>query len=498
MKILKNRKIVYIITALLVIYASYLLYFLYYTNFMPVIARLILALMILLLVGLLIQGLNNLTGSYGIFLVKSKKGVKGIARIAAKHKRFWEAFAEWGMIIGFGILSYPLLKGKTSKKMFLFGFISLIVIAQYILPFMAYASMLISIPQLQSRIPQPNLSQPLPSLQAYLLSIANNSLYGYVEMVLYIIFGFSSFVFIALLYNSGSVLLSLSKVIESVIIGKPTIAPLSSQIPGVAPIIPGITIPLFAGIVSLAILLSIHEFSHGVLASLAKIKLKYVGLIVFGVIPIGAFVEVDEKKIKKRSKVIQNNISIAGVSANFLAMLVFFIPLLVLIPYVFAHVYTIAVFVDSVLQGYPAYGVLSPGMQILSWNGQRTTNMTELQSAASNDKPGSLINVTTNTGTYSLLAKSEANSTRGAIGITAYQQITPVTDTIEKSAAYMLYSICALSVLLNFLVGAFNLLPFPSLDGWRIYKTSVRNKKIVKALAAIIIIALILNALPWL
>jgi len=498
MKTLKNHKIIYIITAFLIIYALYSLYFLYYTSSMPAIVRLILALVMLLLVGFLIQGLNNLTGSYGIFLVKSKKGVKGIARIAAEHKRFWEAFAAWGMIIGFGIFSYPLLKGRANKKMFAFGFISLIIIAQYILPFLSYTSILISIPQLQSKIPQPNLSQPLPSLQNYLSSIASNSVYGYIVMILYIVFGFSSFIFIALLVNTWSILIALSKVIESIIIGKPTTTPLTNQIPGVAPVIPGITMPLFAGIISLAILLSVHELSHGILASLAKIKLKSVGLIVFGVIPIGAFVEVDEKEVKKRSKISQNKISIAGVSANFLAMVIFFIPMLILIPYVFSHIYATAVFVGSVSPNYPAEGVLSSGMQILSWNGQNVTNMTELQSAAANDKPDSLINIITNTGMYSIIAKQEANSSRGVIGITVYQQIKPVTNTIEKGVAYFLYSIFALSVLLNFLVGAFNLLPFPSLDGWRIYKTSIKNKNIVKALAAIIIIALVLNALPWL
>ena len=498
MNILKDRKLVYIITALLVLYALYSLYYLYYASYISVALRLMLSFIVLLLVGFLIQNLNNLNGSYGIFLIKSRKGVKGIARIARKHKLFWESFAEWGMILGFGILSYRLLKGKASKKMFLFGFVSLIVIAQYILPFLSYTSILISIPQLQSRIPQPSLSNPLPSLQEYLLSIASNSVYGYILMILYVVFGFSSFIFIALLANAWSILISLSKVIESVIIGKPTTAALASQIPGVAPVIPGITIPLFAGIISLAILLSVHELSHGILASLAKIKIKSVGLVVLGVLPIGAFVEVNEKEVKKRNRFSQNKISIAGVSANFLAMLIFFIPMLLLIPYVFAHVYTTAVFIGSIISNYPAQGVLSPNMQILALNGQKITNITELQSAAAGDKPNLPINITTNTGTYSIMAKQEANSSRGIMGITVYQQLKPVTDTLEKSAIYLLYSICALSVLLNFMVGVFNLLPFPSLDGWRIYKTSIKDKRIVNALAAMIIIALILNALPWL
>ena len=85
---------------------------------------------------------------------------------------------------------------------------------------------------------------------------------------------------------------------------------MTSQIPGVAPIIPGIDIPLFAGIISLAVLLVVHEFSHGLLARAAKVRLKSIGLLIFSIIPVGAFVEPDERQISKVKKAAQTKPSL--------------------------------------------------------------------------------------------------------------------------------------------------------------------------------------------
>jgi len=45
-------------------------------------------------------------------------------------------------------------------------------------------------------------------------------------------------------------------------------------------------------------------------------------------------------------------------------------------------------------------------------------------------------------------------------------------------------------------VGIVNLLPIPGFDGWQIYRLEA-SKKVVNALAAIVLIALILNVVPW-
>ena len=72
-------------------------------------------------------------------------------------------------------------------------------------------------------------------------------------------------------------------------------------LPGLNPLI-----PLGYGIVALIIAIFIHEFAHGVLTRVAGVKVKSMGMLLF-VVPIGAFVEPDEKELlaltrKKRAR----------------------------------------------------------------------------------------------------------------------------------------------------------------------------------------------------
>ncbi len=62
-------------------------------------------------------------------------------------------------------------------------------------------------------------------------------------------------------------------------------------LPGINPLI-----PLGYGIVALIVAIFIHEFSHGVLTRVAKVTVKSVGMLLF-VVPIGAFVEPEEKEL---------------------------------------------------------------------------------------------------------------------------------------------------------------------------------------------------------
>lgn len=81
-------------------------------------------------------------------------------------------------------------------------------------------------------------------------------------------------------------------------------------LPGVNPLI-----PLWYGIFGLAIAIVVHEFSHGILARLADIKVKSLGLVFF-VIPMGAFVEPDEEEIKTTEKVNRVRMFAAGPASN--------------------------------------------------------------------------------------------------------------------------------------------------------------------------------------
>ena len=81
-------------------------------------------------------------------------------------------------------------------------------------------------------------------------------------------------------------------------------------LPGLNPII-----PLWYGIAALAIAIVVHEFCHGILARVANVRLKALGLLFFAV-PVGAFVEPDEEEMIAMRRIDRMRLYAAGPASN--------------------------------------------------------------------------------------------------------------------------------------------------------------------------------------
>ena len=459
---------------------------LYLASALSIYVRVALAFAALIVSGLSIQKAMGLGGGYGFYMIGSRKGLKRIDQISNRYKKFWNAMAMWGMVMGFGLFSYPMMKGRIDVRMVAFGVLSLIFMTIFVQPYLAVAAQFISLPGMQVAA-----SGGTPALQqgANLLSVMIISVTA--------LFGFSGYVFISIFSNAALILIGIAQFLLSWISGAANVSTLQNQIPGVAPIIPGITLPLAAGIMSLIVLLVIHELSHGMLSRIAEVKLKSIGLLMFGIIPMGAYVEPDEKKVKRLGSVKQTWIFSSGVAANFIAAIVFFALLLLVLNYVVPYAYQYGIVVTGTRQGYPANGVLKTGMQVLQWNGQRIANVSSLVAAGALDRPNTTVSVWTDSGYFSFRAVPlPGNASRGVIGVELGYQ--PIIKTLYAKFVYFIFTLIAISMLLNFLVAVVNLLPVPGFDGWRIYKANIKSKRIVEFAAALIVAGLIINALPWL
>jgi len=100
-----------------------------------------------------------------------------------------------------------------------------------------------------------------------------------------------------------------------------------SELPGpeLALVLPGINpiLPLeFLGYVLLGLVIAIvvHEFSHGILSLVDKIKVKSLGIL-YLIVPIGAFCEPDDEEVKKSRILTRMRIYSAGPAANFVVVL---------------------------------------------------------------------------------------------------------------------------------------------------------------------------------
>jgi membrane-associated protease RseP (regulator of RpoE activity) len=87
-------------------------------------------------------------------------------------------------------------------------------------------------------------------------------------------------------------------------------------IPGVNPMI-----PLWFGLIGLIIAVFVHEFAHGILSRVGKIKIKSLGILLL-VIPVGAFVEPDQKEMMRARRKTRANVYAAGPASNIIFGLV--------------------------------------------------------------------------------------------------------------------------------------------------------------------------------
>ena len=88
-------------------------------------------------------------------------------------------------------------------------------------------------------------------------------------------------------------------------------------IPGLNPII-----PIGYGIFGLAIAIVLHEFAHGILARVAKLPIRSLGII-FCIFPIGAFVEPDENGMKALPRHQRARLYAVGPATNILLAILF-------------------------------------------------------------------------------------------------------------------------------------------------------------------------------
>ncbi len=88
-------------------------------------------------------------------------------------------------------------------------------------------------------------------------------------------------------------------------------------------VIPGVNnlIPLSYGVIALIIGIVVHEFSHGIMALVAKVRVKSMGILML-VVPVGAFVEPNDKELKSTKRIKRMRLYAAGPTMNIMVGLI--------------------------------------------------------------------------------------------------------------------------------------------------------------------------------
>lgn len=252
------------------------------------------------------------------------------------------------------------------------------------------------------------------------------------------------------------------------------------EMPTVSLILPGVDvpgsplyIPFGTGMLALATVLIIHEGGHGVLARVENVAIDSVGLLLFLIIP-GAFVEPNEEELKKVNGISKLRVYFAGPMFNMgLAVIGIVLMLLVGGLITAGDFYTTdGMEITSVVPASPSEGVLSNGMIIKQVNNQSVVNTKSYMKIMDKNKIGENVTITTDTGTYHVVARENPNNnSRAYIGVRSKEHVIVTPEANSKYGTFIpwlltqLRELFYLVFLLNFAVGTFNLLPMKPLDG---------------------------------
>lgn len=189
-------------------------------------------------------------------------------------------------------------------------------------------------------------------------------------------------------------------------------------IPGLNPLL-----PIAFGWAGLAVAIVVHELGHGVMARALGIRVRSMGLLLLAILPIGAFVELDDKKMAKTSLRDAGRILAAGPGNNIITGIISLLALILIVSSLVPITPERGVGILEIQDGLPAESIgLLPGDIIVSLKGQPTPSPLELSRLLSSSSAGDTIEliyargdriVTTNIA----LASGSINSSRGILGV---------------------------------------------------------------------------------
>lgn len=296
--------------------------------------------------------------------------------------------------------------------------------------------------------------------------------------------------------------------------------------PGLNPALPIETIGYF--IIAFVVAVIVHEFSHGILAIVGKMKVKSLGVL-WMILPLGAFCEPDEEKLKKADTIKRMRVYAVGPLANFtVAIIIILILTFVFMPAV-THVEGVDVFYSS--EDSPAEEIgLSTGCVITNIDDTRVNNLSTYIKVMSETSPNQTVNITyftkgeyikkevelTSLYRYDKSNESYKNVSVLGIGLNLYThifdyvknpftndfpssflilsllplssyligyspieepftnayQIEGIFSAVSPDIFWIVFTILFWIFWLNFILGLFNILPMIPLDGGYLFKDS--------------------------
>lgn len=268
-------------------------------------------------------------------------------------------------------------------------------------------------------------------------------------------------------------------------------------------------VPFAYWIISIIVILVVHEFSHGLLSYVHNIKVKNTGIALVGIIlPFlpAAFVEPDEEKLKKSKKFKQLSVYAAGPFSNIvlgiILMLVFsfFTQPFVDNMYDFKGAKVVSLFDND----SPAKNVgISKDEIITQVNNEKISSIKDFSNVFSDKKPGDRVELITNNAIYQVSLAGEKTPVFGVF-VEDNKFLKENANTIFNNVFIWFNFLIFWLALLNLGVGLFNLLPISPLDGGRMLnallnsylpeQNALKTQAVISSIFTISVLVSILSA----
>ena len=290
------------------------------------------------------------------------------------------------------------------------------------------------------------------------------SLFGYGAIVVGIIASLISFYFI--LQSSYSIITNPQE-------ARPGLQPIIPRVPSATICRYALCVPFWYWIIGVLVVLLSHELCHAFVARAENIRIKSFGLLSLLVLP-GAFVEPDERQLKKSSSITKLKIYAAGSFAN---IIVFALSTGLSIA-IFNNLYVESgVQYQTLVQESPAEAAGLAGV-ITEINGHAIKNLDDFRNAMGGVKIGQTVNIKTTEGTFRFTTvASPDNPDQSFIGISNAGTFYGVISAVGQLAGSVewVYQLLVWIGFLNIGIGLVNLLPIKPLDGGLVYEEILRN-----------------------
>lgn len=241
-------------------------------------------------------------------------------------------------------------------------------------------------------------------------------------------------------------------------------------------------VPFLYWIISIFVVVLVHEGAHGVLAAANKIRIKSSGLAALGIgIPIvpAAFVEPDENVLKQMPARAQLGVFAAGPFANIaLAFMILAVSLLVFNPIVEGFYEKTGVTITKFADGdvpIKSSG-LKEGEIVTAIDSAAIVDVKSFSASIKKKNVGDSIFLTTNQGTFStaLIENKEQKGTP-YLGVFVEQSKKRVMNNWFVPIMEWFHELLFWIVAMNVGVGLFNLLPLGIVDGGRMLHVALHK-----------------------